>query len=390
MKTVFELASIPTTYFGSGTVSRIPEIMKSYGKKALFVTGKHSFVSSSHWVMLQEKCKEAEISINHAVVDTEPTPALIDGIIVKFSEWQPDAVIAIGGGSAVDAGKAISAMLCHNGSISDYLEGIGKKILSGRKTTFIAVPTTSGTGAEATKNAVISEVGANGFKRSIRHNNYVPDVAVIDPELMLSCPRDVTAQSGMDAFTQLLESYLSTHANPYTDALAVDGIRRVRNGLQTAFFEGTNLEARCDMSYAAYLSGITLANAGLGTVHGFASSIGGYIDIPHGQICACMMSPVNRITVRKLRNTDSRHWALYKYARIGKLFSQDKNQSDDYYTDLLLELIEHWTLQLGIKKLRNYGVKEDDFSRIVSQTRNKYNPVGLNPDELGEALELAY
>jgi len=390
MKTAFELASIPTTYFGAGTVSRISEIMKSYGKRALFVTGKHSFVSSNHWVMLQEKCQKAQISIKQAVVETEPTPALIDGIIVKFSEWKPDAVIAIGGGSAVDAGKAISAMLCHDGSISDYLEGIGKKVPSGRKTPFIAVPTTSGTGAEATKNAVISQVGANGFKRSIRHNNYVPDVAVIDPELTLSCPRDVTAQSGMDAFTQLLESYLSTHANPYTDALAVDGIRRVRNGLQTAYFEGANLEARSDMSYAAYLSGITLANAGLGTVHGYASSIGGYFDIPHGQICACMMSPVNRITVRKLRNTDSGHWALYKYARIGKLFSQDKNQSDDYYTDLLLELIDRWTGEFGIKKLRHYGVNRGDFDRIVAQTGNKYNPVVLNPDELGEALELAY
>jgi alcohol dehydrogenase class IV len=386
----FELATIPVTNYGAGSIKQVPEIIKSYGKKALFITGRHSFISSNHWGILQQKCEDWGISISHAVAGEEPTPILIDDIVLKFSEWKPDVVVAIGGGSTVDAGKAISAMLCQEGTIVEYLEVIGKKVPSGRKIPFIAVPTTSGTGAEATKNAVISQIGANGFKRSIRHNNYVPDVAVIDAELTLSCPRDVTAQSGMDAFTQLLESYLSTNASPYTDALAVDGIRHVRNGLQMSFFDGDNLNARSDMSYAAYLSGIALANAGLGTVHGFASAIGGYFDIPHGQLCACMMSAVNRITVRKLRNTDSGHWALYKYARIGKLFSQDKNQSDGYYTDLLLELIGRWTAEFGIKKLRQYKVQEDDFDRIVVQTGNKNNPVGLNPVELKEALELAF
>jgi alcohol dehydrogenase class IV len=386
----FELTSIPTTYFGVGAIIRIPDLIRSYGKKALFITGKHSFVASEHWGKLQEKCAVVGISIEHSVIETEPTPALIDDIVLKHVEWKPDTIVAIGGGSAIDAGKAIAAMLCQEGSILEYLEGIGKKVPSGQKIPFIAVPTTSGTGAEATKNAVISQIGANGFKRSIRHNNYVPDVAVIDPELTLRCPREVTAQSGMDAFTQLLESYLSTNANPYTDALAVDGIRHVRNGLQAAYFEGNNLQARSDMSYAAYLSGITLANAGLGTVHGFASSIGGYFNIPHGQICARMMSPVNRINVRKLRKTDSGHWALYKYARIGKLFSQDKNRSDEYYTDLLLELIDRWTTEYGIKKLHQYGVKESDFDRIVVQTGNKHNPVGLDSDELKEALDLVF
>ncbi|MDZ7604259.1 MAG: iron-containing alcohol dehydrogenase [Cyclobacteriaceae bacterium] len=381
---------MPVTYFGTGTLKQVPEKIRSYWKKALFITGRQSFISTNHWVVLQQKCEECGISIGHAVADVEPTPTLIDDITQKFIEWKPDVVVAIGGGSVVDAGKAVSAMLCLGGTIVEYLEGIGSKVPSGQKVPFIAVPTTSGTGAEATKNAVISQIGTAGFKRSIRHNNYVPDVAVIDPELTLSCPRDVTAQSGMDAFTQLLESYLSTNASPYTDALAVDGIRHVRNGLQIACLDGANLKARSDMAYAAYLSGITLANAGLGTVHGFASSIGGYFNIPHGQICACMMSPVNRITVRKLRNTDAGHWALYKYARIGKLFSQDKNRSDEFYTDLLLELIDRYTGEFGIKRLCQYGVQKDDFDRIVGQTGNKFNPVGLNPDELKEALELAF
>jgi alcohol dehydrogenase class IV len=217
----------------------------------------------------------------------------------------------------------------------------------------------------------------------------VPDFALVDPELTLNCPKSITVQSGMDAFTQLLESYVSTNANAMTDSLVVEGIRMVRDGLKRVVFEGQILWAREKMAYAALASGITLANAGLGTVHGFASSIGGFFDIPHGLVCARMMGPVNNLTVDKLKSREPEGLGLKKYARIGKLFSRNKDRTDEHYIDLLLSIIDQWTDEFGLRKLSDFGVVTNDFEKIISATGNKYNPVELDKDELAEALRLA-
>ena len=314
---------------------------------------------------------------------------MIDHAVDNFEGEILDLVVAIGGGSVMDAGKAISAMLCQKGSVKDYLEGVGTKKPGEKKIPFVAVPTTAGTGSETTKNAVISYVGKNGFKKSLRHDNYVPDIALIDPELTLNCPKNITAQSGMDAFTQLVESYLSTEASPLTDALAVDGIRNIRDGLALAVKKGDDLEAREKMSYASMLSGVTLANAGLGTVHGFASSVGGCYEIPHGLICARLMLPVNRLTVNKLREVKDQQIGLSKYARIGKLFSKDKDASDPFYVDLFLDLLAEWTNEFEIKGMAEFGLKSDELMTIVTQTSNKCNPIALDGDELLESLRQA-
>lgn len=389
MVTNFSFSSTPNIIFGSGKIKSLPQLIHSYGNSALLITGKNSFIQSEHWDTLLLQFESARIHWKHFIIEKEPTPKTIDSCVTQFEGDIIDVVIAIGGGSVMDGGKAISAMLCQKGSVKNYLEGIGTRKPSGKKIPFIAVPTTSGTGSETTKNAVISEIGAEGFKKSIRHDKYVPDIALVDPELTVSCPKSLTAQTGMDAFTQLLESYISTHSNPLTDALAVDGIRKVRDGLVVAVNKGDDLDAREKMAYASMLSGITLANAGLGTVHGFASSIGGFFDIPHGLICARMMEPVNRLNVEKLRSIDINHPGLSKYARIGKLFSKDKNTSDAYYIDLLLGLINQWTEGFGILGLAKFGVKEKHFTKIITKTGNKYNPIELDESELAESLRRA-
>jgi alcohol dehydrogenase class IV len=297
-------------------------------------------------------------------------------------------VVSIGGGSVLDAGKAISAMYKQEGSATDFLEGVGTKRPTSKKVPFIAVPTTSGTGSEATKNAVITRIGPEGFKKSLRHDHYVPDLAMVDPELTLNCSPEQTARSGMDAFTQLLESYLSLKATPLTDALAIDALRILRDSLPEAVLHGSeSLDSRSGMSYAALVSGITLANAGLGVVHGFASSIGGYFDIPHGLVCGTLMGVANKVTLRKLLKTHNNPLALDKYARVGKIFTGKSGKSDIYYAEALINLIDAWTGRFGLQKLSAYGVGSNDLRKIAETTSNKNNPVRLTLEEMEEILE---
>lgn len=386
----FSVASTPQLFFGVGKFSTLTSILRSYGKNVLLVTGARSFLTSDHGRVLPDNLRKDGFSFEHFIISKEPTPELIDNVVSRSVSFHCDVVVAIGGGSVLDAGKAISAMLPLNEPVKDYLEGVGtKQSHPGIKVPFVAVPTTSGTGSEATKNAVISQTGTNGYKKSLRHNNFVPDVALLDPQLTVGCPPSITASSGMDAFTQLLESYLSTAANPITDALAVEGLSKVFTSLRQAYIDGSNIEARTNMSLAAYLSGVTLANAGLGLVHGFASSIGGFFDIPHGVICSSLMASCNRLTVNKLRRLHSNNEALIKYSTIGKVFSNESNKSDDYYTDSLLHLIDEWTAAMKIPSLRSCGVLPGHFKKIVDATDNKNNPAALEKEEMMQILEMS-
>ena len=331
-----------------------------------------------------------KFTVSHCIIDSEPSPSMVDAAVATFAEHSPEVVIALGGGSVVDGAKAISAMIPLRRSVRDYLEVIGTKTHPGTRLPFIALPTTSGTGSEATRNAVLSEVGTQGFKRSLRHVNFVPDIAILDPSLTLNCPPHVTAYSGMDAFTQLLESYLSTAANPITDALAEQGLRLVSQSLMGAYRDGSNIKARMEMALAAYLSGITLANAGLGTVHGLAGIVGGLKDIPHGVICSRLMGPANAITVRMLRKVANRDSALAKYVKAGQLFVQVSNRSGSYYIDAFLDIIHEWTTSMSIPTLQQYGVSEDDLRQFARLGDNKNNPVHLNEGERYELLHHAW
>jgi alcohol dehydrogenase class IV len=272
--------------------------------------------------------------------------------------------------------------------VKKYLEGVGDgSIHPGNKIPFIAVPTTAGTGSEATKNAVISQVGAVGFKKSLRHNNFIPDIALIDPELTLRCPETITAWSGMDAFTQLLESYLSVNSNPLTDRIALSGLGMISMFLERAVMNGEDHEARSGMSYAALCSGITLANAGLGVVHGYASSIGGRFDIPHGLICASLMGVSNEMTLNKLIKNDPDDTFINKYAAVGKLFFGSTDRDEVFYAEFLINKIHDLALSFKLPKLSHYGFIRDEIELVASRTSNKYNPVKLSHKDLAEILE---
>jgi len=382
----FNFATTPDVHFGVGKRSILPQVIDTFGKHVLLVTGASSFTTSAYAEGLFEALRANKIQYQHATIDREPSPRMIDEIVSRCDQL-PDAVVAIGGGSVLDAGKAISAMLPVREPVKDYLESVGTKSHAGVKIPFIAVSTTSGTGSEATKNAVLSETGENGFKKSLRHSNFVPNVAIIDPALTLSCPQHITAASGMDAFTQLLESYLSTASNPMSDSLALEGLRRIPNALREVYHDGSNLEARSDMALASYLSGVTLANAGLGLVHGFASALGGYFEISHGVICSALMDASNRFTVQKLRVEKSNPEALRKYAMVGKIFSKENHKTKHYYVDFLLEQISTLKNDLKIPNLSQCGVQEKDFEKILSASDNKNNPVKMSIDEMRAVLK---
>ena len=357
----------------------LPQLVQQFGQKALIITGRSSFLKSFVAMELFQDFDACSIETQLVHISGEPSPDQIDSAVTAHRKFKPNVVIAIGGGSVMDAGKAISAMLCENGSIKNFLEDVGNQLPSGKKIPLITVPTTSGTGSEATKNAVITQLGKDGFKKSLRHDHYVPNIALVDPELTVGCPPAVTASTGMDAFTQLLEAYLSTNSNPITDALALDGMNRLIRSIEKAYDHGNDLGARADMSYAALISGITLANAGLGVVHGFAQPLGSLFNIPHGVVCGTLMGAVNRISVQRLREHKNQK-ILEKYDKVARLFShaEDQNRRLNDFMDELDRL----TTKFNLPALSGFGLTEADFPSIVSKTGLKYHPVELNDHDL--------
>jgi alcohol dehydrogenase class IV len=358
----------------------LPGLCSGYGKHLLLVTGRSALKHSGHLSTLLDSFRVEGFNVVHVPIDREPSPELIDRTVQVCRGRVVDAVVAIGGGSVLDAGKAVSAMLMQRHPVERFIEGReGVMLHDGRKAPFIAVPTTSGTGSEVTNNAVISRVGPGGYKRSLRHQAFVPDMAVIDPELMTSAPPGLTAASGMDACTQLLEAYLSPYGSPYTDAVALSGLERFSRSFMSACSTGAGDPAvRADIAYAALMSGIALANAGLGIVHGFASSVGGFYDIPHGTLCATLLAESTRVNIECLRRIDPSHPGLGKFSRAGEILSGASAGNVEDGCGMLVAKLEEWQERLGFPLLREFGVREGELDGIVAVTRSKSNAVALD------------
>jgi len=304
---------------------------------------------------------------------------------LRGEKW--DCVVGIGGGSALDAAKAIAGLLLPGNSVLDHLEGVGPELpYRGPSVPFIAVPTTAGTGSEATKNAVLSLHGAEGYKKSFRDDKLVAEWAIVDPDLLATCPPGVLAANGMDALTQLLESYVSTKANPFTDALALSGLAAARDGL-LPWYEGTGDTAECRsrLAYAALLSGITLAQVGLGSVHGLAAPLGAFFPIPHGVACGTLVAEATRVNIEALRQRAPEDRALKRYAEVGRLFAEVA-LADDAAHQALVETLADWTRRMDLPRLSAYGIGESDIERIVANSRGssmKTNPIVLSDAEIG-------
>lgn len=378
----FQFSSLPKIIFGPGKRAELPGQVMHFGNTVLLLTGTTSIHNSGHGDEIINNLKENGIALQQESIGSEPSPKMVDDIAEKYRGRGIKVVVAVGGGSVMDAGKAVSAMLVVEYGVKHYLEGVGDMEHPGDKIPFIALPTTSGTGSEMTKNAVLSEIGEKGFKKSLRHDHFIPDVAIIDPEMMLTCPPGLTATSGMDAFTQLLESYLSKQANPMTDALALQGLKLVKRNLLRAYLEGeNNLEARSGMALAAMFSGITLAHAGLGLVHGFASPFGAYCNIAHGSVCGTLMSTVNSMTIDKI--IDNKKNAAYsKYLIVSKIFSDFKYKEEREYMLAFKDKLEHISHVLEIPALDPELLTSETIRKIVDETSHKQHPVTFTEEEL--------
>lgn len=380
---------MPKLIIGPETVGGLGEIAASFGRTAVLVTGSRAMERSGHLSRILADLNGFGVKAIQCRIAGEPSPRMVDHAVTGLRHKAVDVVLAVGGGSVLDAGKAIAAMLKENGSVVDFLEGVGKRTPSGESVPVVAVPTTSGTGSEATKNAVLSRVGRGGFKKSLRHDNYVPRFAIIDPTLCVSAPPSVTAACGMDALTQLIESYVSTRSSPLTDALALDGMRHLIPALPDACGNGAaDIGCRGAVAYGAFLSGVTLANAGLGVVHGVAGPMGGILPIPHGAACANLLPFAVRATVDNLTamNTEPSNTVIEKFAQIGKLFGATHENRLDCCSHLV-DCLYQWLDQLDIPRLSQFGLTAAHVDLLVHAASNKNNPWPLSDSQIGQMIQ---
>ena len=393
MTTSFSIAKLPRVEFGEGKLALLPDLIRQYGNKVLLVTGSSFLDNVNCWQACLQKIEQNKIQWQQLKVSGEPSPQLVDKAVERFSSENFDVVVAVGGGSPLDAGKAIAGLLKVGHSVMDYLEGVGPELpYEGPAVPFIAVPTTAGTGSEATKNAVLSVQGPDGFKKSFRHDKLVAEYAVVDPDLLASCSPALIAANGMDALTQLLESYVSTRANVMTDALAISGLRAARDGLLAWYEDPAGAHtARAQMAYAALISGITLAQVGLGSVHGLASPLGAFYPIGHGVVCGTLVAAATEVNIKSMLTREPDNLALAKYARLSEVLCQRRHPSPEAARKALIDLLQEWTMQMQLPRLREYGIEETGLDHVVAHSRGssmKTNPIVLTDDEIKTVLRM--
>ena len=381
----FEFATATRIIFGPGTISEAASLSGEMGKQAFVVTGS----TNERAEPLLERLDKHRIEYVTFNVSGEPTTTIATAAVQAAHDAGCGLVISIGGGSVLDAGKVVAAMLTNTGQLEDYLEVVGAgRPLTQNAAPHIAIPTTAGTGAEVTRNAVLS-VPEHRVKVSMRSPLMLPHLAVVDSELTHSMPPPVTASTGLDALTQLLEVYISNQANPLTDGICREGLKRAGRSLRRVYEDGDDQDARKDMALASLFGGLGLANAKLGAVHGFAGPLGGMYSAPHGVICARLLPFVMEANVRALRQRNATSPALAKYDEAARLLTGNISaQAADAVT-----WVQELCLALKVPSLALFGLKQQDFETIAAKAKKsssmKGNPVELTDDELLNIIRAA-
>jgi alcohol dehydrogenase class IV len=384
----FEFATATRIVFGAGKIRELGAIASSFGSKhALVVQG-----GGDRGAVVSEALDDGRRAISAHVVlaepwkTSEPTVRDVEWSATHARDQGYDLVVAIGGGSVIDSGKAIAALITNRAPVRDYLEVVGRaQPLTERPVPFIAIPTTAGTGAEVTRNAVLL-AEEERVKVSLRSPLMLPAVALIDPELTYSLPPDVTARTGLDALSQCIEPFVSPFGNPLTDAFAREGLRRASVALRRAFHDGADADARTDMCVASLCGGLSLANAKLGAVHGFAAPLGGMFPVPHGVACARLLAPVAEANVRALRTRAPQSPALARYEELARLLTGSGDARAEDGVVWLEALVE----ELKVPRLGAFGVHAEHVPSVAEQAKRassmQGNPVALNDEELAAAL----
>lgn len=385
MTMAFEFAAPTRIVFGEGKLGEAGRIAAAMGARALLVHGRDAARAEPLAALLAA----SGIDVARLAVAGEPTTTLVEEGVALARRHGCDVVVAVGGGSVIDAAKAVSALLANPGALHDYLEVVGPgRPLTERAAPLLAIPTTAGTGAEVTRNAVLM-VERDRVKVSLRSPLMLPAVALVDPELTYTLPPAVTASTGMDALTQCLEPFVTPAANPLTDALAREGMTRAARALRRAFLDGGDVEARRDMAVASLCGGLALANARLGAVHGFAAPLGGMFPVPHGVACARLLAPVTRANVRALAARAPGSPALARYDEAAALLTGNPAARAADAASWL----DAVTDELRLPRLGAYGITAADVPAVVAKARKassmQGNPIALTDDELGETLGAA-
>jgi alcohol dehydrogenase class IV len=379
----FEFATAGRVVFGDGSISKLGGLAKEFGKRALLLGG----ASKESIEMARDLITGQGLELYIFQVPGEPTLDLVRQGVDLAHQYQCDVVVSIGGGSTIDAGKAIAALAPNPGDVLEYLEVIGRgRALEVGGLPFIAVPTTAGTGSEVTRNAVIGSP-MHSVKASLRSPSMYPKVALVDPTLTYSLPASQTAACGMDALTQLIEPFTCNLPNPMVDALCINGIRLAALNLHTAYCDGDNPEAREAMSLASLYGGMALANARLGAVHGFAAPIGGTRPAPHGAVCARLLPVVMEVNIMALRERQPESRVLDRYRQVASLCTGDGQAEADTGVRWIYDLRE----KLDIPPLSSYGFTTEDIPGLVEKASQassmKGNPIQLTVEEMGLVLE---
>jgi alcohol dehydrogenase class IV len=382
----FEFATAQRIIFGNGKIEELGIVAAPFGGPALVVIGQ----SKERAQVALNALATADIEPQLFQVSGEPTIELVEEGMETARETNCQLVISFGGGSVIDTGKAIAALLTNGDDPMDFLEVIGRgKPITQAPLPFIAIPTTAGTGSEVTRNAVLAST-EHQVKVSLRNPMMLPKVAIVDPELTLSLPPAITASTGLDALTQVIEPYISIKRNPITDAVCLQGMWYAANSLPVVYQDGQDLLAREAMATASMMGGLALANAGLGAVHGFAGPFGGMFHAPHGSICAALLSESIAINLQALREREPENPALERFDDLANILTGDPTATPEDAIQWLEDLVA----DLEIPPLRTFGVQKDDFPSLIEKARvsssMKGNPIELTADEMQEILERSF